>query len=291
MRSILGFALVVSIEMAAQDIVRPVPTDSGEARAPSWSFDGERIAFENFDGQGWRIGIVRVGVGEVRYLSLPFDARMPAWHPREERLAVVESGRDSSTLHEVNLASGESRVIARVQGHILYPTWSADGESLLTGLHVIDRWGLRQVRARDGRMVPVLPLADRREMWPRPSTDGKRVVFFGRLHTETDDVYLYEAGAGAPRRLTTAPGHDFVRSYHPSRDCVVLVSQMDAAPSVLRFIDLDGRELASVQPGFFRTTEPAWSPEGRRLAFAGRASEGGRYQLYVIDDSDRRCEG
>jgi Tol biopolymer transport system component len=54
----------------------------------------------------------------------------------------------------------------------------------------------------------------------------------------------------------------------------------------IEIVDLASRELARIGVGFLRATEPAWSPDGRRLAFTGRANAESSFDLFVVDLSE-----
>ncbi|MBM3726963.1 MAG: hypothetical protein FJW40_16265 [Acidobacteria bacterium] len=82
------------------------------------------------------------------------------------------------------------------------------------------------------------------------------------------------------KRLTTRAGHDFCPAWHPKGDRLAVVSEGPGGQWI-RVVALDGREMATVARGFFRSTEPAWSPDGRWIAFAGIQQQGQSYQIYV----------
>jgi Tol biopolymer transport system component len=53
--------------------------------------------------------------------------------------------------------------------------------------------------------------------------------------------------------------------------------------AVERQVARDGTERARIATGLFRATEPSWSPDGRRIAFAGSTVAGAPFRIYVIE--------
>src|SRR5437868_2709615 len=59
-----------------------------DARQPSWSPDGRRVAFQAYRDSTWQIWIVNADGTELKPVtSGPFDDREPAWAPDGGRLA------------------------------------------------------------------------------------------------------------------------------------------------------------------------------------------------------------
>ena len=49
----------------------------------------------------------------------------------------------------------------------------------------------------------------------------------------------------------------------------------------LKVVDASGAEVAQLARGYYRVTEPSWSPNSRVMAYAAIVTEGKAYQLFV----------
>ncbi|MFL5950595.1 MAG: hypothetical protein ACJ74M_03235 [Gaiellaceae bacterium] len=98
---------------------------SADARRPSWSRDGKRIAFECRIGTHWHVCVMSGSGRGVRYLTPhSSDALAPVWSPDGRRIAFI-SDRDGADELFVMAADGTDVVrITGAEADIDTPTWS-----------------------------------------------------------------------------------------------------------------------------------------------------------------------
>lgn len=259
----------------------PLLRDRGSVRAPAVHPTSGALAFEReLDGR-WSVGLLEAGAAQPKWLGLPFEARMPAWSPRGDELAVVLDGGDTTEMIIVTTATMQRRRVLRIAGHILHPVWAPDGRSIAFGHHIVgNQFALRRLDVASGALSPLID-RDGRDLWPRWDSRGRRLVFFSRRDTGNDDeVYVVDSVGAAVRRITTRPGHDFVPSISPEGNLIAVVSAVTEGNPQLRLLDLQGNEVLRLTHDFGRITEPAWSPDGRRLVFAASPRPGEPYALF-----------
>ena len=110
---------------------RKITPDLLEARQPTWSPDGRRIAFQGYGDDGvWHIySIARTG-GEVKALTSGiFDDREPAWSPDGEEIAFSSDRIGGlTTIWTLKVATGEVRQVSMRDGWM--PSWSPDNRGI-----------------------------------------------------------------------------------------------------------------------------------------------------------------
>jgi Tol biopolymer transport system component/imidazolonepropionase-like amidohydrolase len=125
---------------------KPITDAISDARAPSWSPDGENIAFQSFKDGNWHIYTVAPdGTGLTQVTTGSFDEREPAWSPDGKWLAF-SSDRDGTYAIWVMAADGsdEPRLVTITQSNEHSPTWSPDSKRIA---YVSDREGAAGIYA------------------------------------------------------------------------------------------------------------------------------------------------
>ena len=194
---------------------RPLPGNIEGAMFPSFSPDGEQIAFtwagrEPTSPPNWDIYIKSLNSGAPRRLSSQPSADMrPSWSPDGNTIVWTrELGRGRRETVEAPAVGGPTRswgrlglVLSEVAGLI---AWTRDSKHLIIHEQVDGMGGLYR-RSRDGERRR---LTSGQDWAPAVSPDGRRLAF---AHTESSmadaDIYLLELSedgtpAGDPRRIT-----------------------------------------------------------------------------------------
>jgi Tol biopolymer transport system component len=246
-RRVLG-ALIVFLGISAEPAA-PNPTPrklSGVANTyPFWSSDGSRMVFEsNRNGNLDLYAMNADGSGLVRLTDHPAADRKPAWSPDGTKI-VFQSQRDGN--EEIYLMN-------------------ADG----TGQVNLTRH----------------PAAENHPYW---STDGSRIVFNSDRDTgETDEVYTMKADGTGVERITRNELWDTYASFSPDGTRFVLHRMLpaggtrpDGGNSEVFVINADGSGAVNLtnHPSF--DGYPAWSPDGKRIAFASNRT--GAFRIWVMN--------
>jgi len=237
-----------------------------DENGPSWSFDGQWIAFSADVERDLlpEIYVMDVSGRDVRLVVGDNGSnRRPAWTPDNRSIIFMRNYR---RIRQIELETGFEEEIASG----FSPVWSPDGRYLAfyddpdgrlnNDIFVFDRL--------TGRLynVTAYPGSDWSPAW---SPDGAWLAFASRRDGSTD-IYLLDAGCLASdagiascrssvRRLTTHPGSDYDPAWSPDGARLAYVSEQ-AGQFQLRVIDADGSNdrLLFAGPGI--NQYPRWRP-------------------------------
>jgi dipeptidyl aminopeptidase/acylaminoacyl peptidase len=227
----------------------------------------------------------RLRISDLTDLAVP---EQPALSPDGSRIAYVlrtqdtERDRPASALWRVDTAGGDPVRLTTGTGDS-GPAWSPDG-TRLAFLRASDGpaqlWVL-PAAGGEPEQLTTLPLGAGRPFW---SPDGTRVAFTAPVDgaaADGEDDAARTRRAAAPivsdRLDYQADGSGLLRTVHAH----------------VHVVDVAAGDCRQVTEGDWHASEPAWSPDGARLAFA--AATGTDVDLdyragaYVIDATDRRA--
>ena len=291
---------------------KPTPLD---VQAPAWSPDGRTIVFVSWrDGNGEVYAMDANGSGPRNLTQNPANDVRPAWSPDGRSIAFVSSRSPSSRckpgpgrcwrdydrqseIYVMNADGSRKRNLTRDRASDDLPTWSPDGRRIafLHGrgrgrgqLYVVnaDGSGLRNL----GRIAGPALFASQL-VW---SPDG-RTIYFGRYLVSTD-------GSGA-RKLPYIP---LIAVWSPDGRQIAFVNNVSTGlpgpgaagskdDSEIYVMNADGSGTRRLTHNVGYDGEPAWSPDGRKIAF--QSKRGFRYrggmgngEIYVMnaDGSGKR---
>jgi TolB protein len=227
-----------------------------------------------------RIYVIRSdGSGRRRVTSAP--STTPVWSPDGQRIAFVRSNGEDTQIYIVNADGGPARPLTAGPGRAASPAWSQDGRQMV---FTATRNGVSQIAVMrsDGsqrRGLAPSPRDQRAAAW---SPDGQLVAFLFRTARGFFELYVMGADGRNLRRVPTpAPGVEpDVKEFTWLPDGrLAYTSHTGPAQDGLTVTAASGADRRYLGGG----SSPAWSSDGRRLAFV--ASHSGAAQIYVQDSA------
>ena len=212
----------------------------------------ERIAF-TLNGM---ITISRLDIADTRPIASGFAA---AWSPDGARLAyqcaqdICAINADGTGLVKLTTDAATNR----------RPTWSPDGSRIaFAAKHagVADLY----VMAANGSGVTRLTQGVGFTGSPAWSPDGTKIVFDCRVDVANDDLCSVNADGSGFSRLTSDPARDYGAAWKPDGSALAFATTRYGPAEIVLMGPAGGSvtRLGAGLPGF----EPAWSPDGTRLA-------------------------
>jgi Tol biopolymer transport system component len=267
------------------------PPGLPEVQAPVWSPGGGRIAFLSRRDGGKEVYVVSAdGSGQRR---LTGDARYPAtpaWSPNGRQIAFEGGPYTLSGVYVVNADGSGQRRLAR-NGHA--PAWSPDGRTIAffsdTKIYLMNADG------SEHRHLTKPLTAGRSLAW---SPDGRKLAFLGEggCGQFCFHVIVINADGSNVRDLTPhlgrGPDHGAADpAWSPDGRTIAFVRR---APPVrgredegfgspaIYVVKADGSGLRNRTPKPVGTyAAPAWSPDGRKIAFVSERD--GNSEIYVMN--------
>ncbi len=242
------------------------------SRAPELAFVSARAGAAH-------ISLIGVDGSRERRLT-PGGFATPAWSPDGRRLAFVRTAGGHSVILVARADGSGARAITRPGAEAGLPAWAPGGRRLAV---VIAHAGTRQIATinADGtglRRLTAPPGFSTAPVW---SPDGRQIAFVSHRDHPNPELYVMRGDGGGQTRLTRdgvllRPGvlHSV---WLPGGGRLAYVARVGLAEQAIWVVDASGGTPRRISTGY----APAWSPDGRRLAFV--VARVGDAQIYVMD--------
>lgn len=263
-------------------------TESGNNSHPMWSPDGSKIAFDsNRDGDR-DIYVMDADGSNVQNITdeSSRDDWRPAWSPDGNRIAFVSS-RNGDAIHVVNAdGSGMEQITER--GNNTYPAWSPDGSRIAfqssrgrrsSDIYLMDPDGSNVVNLTCNRNTEGPTCYS--EQHPSWSPDGSKIAFDTNRDGNIRSSYIMDADGLNVTKLT---GHRGLTHpvFSPNGRRVAFqytrIGRFERNDDIV-VTNADGSDIVQLTDTTSVEAVPAWSPDGRCIAFSSHY--GRRGQIYL----------
>jgi Tol biopolymer transport system component/imidazolonepropionase-like amidohydrolase len=269
--------------------LKPVTSSAYDDREPAWSPDGARIAFASDRSGSYDIWILTVATGAVQQITAARSNEfMPSWRSAGE-IAYVSDRREKPGIYAVPVApSGAPETfVASADGALAAPAFGPDGAvafNAIAGSHSRLIASGKNIADPDEDVFPFRP------QW---LASGEL------LYTADGKIKLRPAIGGPARVVEFSADVSFTRPpFTPKRHRFDLGGAQPVRGIMHPAISPDGSQMAFAALGDLWLmpiggtprrlttdpaveTEPAWSPDGKSLAYS--SDRGGSMNIWIRD--------
>jgi TolB protein len=253
------------------------PTYSVGITYPAVSPDGGTIAFSS---RGWLWTMPAGGGAATRVTSgAGLDSR-PAWHPDGGRIAFVRDDTRNTDIVEIDLQSGNERILVAGPAAALDPAYAPDGSAIYYASAETGDLEIYRLPLPAGEAVRVTNTRGL-DLRPQPLADGSVVHVAKRGNG--DEVAVVDA-KGTRRVLALASIASLARpAVSPDgRHVAVPLPVQSSTAWALQLLDVAGSPLTELVSGGGHPIMPSWGADG--TIYFSRADANGVFGLWRVPE-------
>ena len=237
--------------------IKPFTSHRSISLSPSWSHDGQWLAYVSFAKGGTKIFIEKVKGKMGTIINYEGTNSSPDWMPNSLKLAASMTFSGDP---EIYLLTQEGEIIKRVTtsyGIDVSPSFSPDGNRIV---FTSRRHGTPQIYMKDLKTGQVRRLTFKggHNTSPAWSPDGKRIAYVG-IEDNQINIFVTNIDSGEPVQLTAGSGDNEDPSWSPDGSMLAFSSSREGGVPriyVMNASGTDQRRLLKI-PG--EQTQPDWS--------------------------------
>ena len=245
-----------------------------------WGFFGSKLLFVSkgkrsssimamdFDGHG-PYGVSRNGSINM----------LPAWSPSGGQVAFTSYMRGTPDLYVVGAGGGRPRKLAAYRGMNTGASYSPDGSKIAVTLSRDGNPEIYVISASDGAVLSRLTNNKAIDTSPAWSPDGGSIAFVSDREG-SPQVFVMAAGGGGATRVSFNGSYNSTPAWSPAKGQRVLAyATRDGGSFDIVTLDLATKKMTRITQAEGNNEEPAFSPNGRAIAFA--RTGGGGSGVYI----------
>ena len=198
---------------------------------------------------------------------------LPAWAPNGGSIAYTSFMRNNPDLYVAPAAGGRPKKVSGYIGMNTGAAWSPDGSKIALTLSKDGNAEIYIVSASDGSIIKRITNDKAIDTSPAWSPDGGQLAFVSDRNGGPQ-IFVVSAGGGGATQVSTNGNYNTIPTWSPRKGKRILAyTTRDGGAYDIVTLDLDSKQMQRITQGEGSNEEPAFSPNGRAIAFA-RAGQG-----------------
>jgi TolB protein len=235
---------------------------------------------------GSKIAFTAKGKGQSAIMAMDFDGNnaykvsnnsstniLPAWSPSGGQIAYTSFMRANPDLYIAPAGGGRPKQVSKQRGMNTGASWSPDGSKIAVTLSKDGNPEIYVISASDGSVITRLTKDKAIDTSPAWSPSGGEIAFVSDRNGGPQ-IFVMPASGGAAKQVSFNGSYNTTPTWSPKAGKrIIAYTTRDGGNYDIVTLDLDSKAMTRITQGAGSNEEPAFSPNGRAIAFA-RAGQG-----------------
>jgi TolB protein len=237
---------------------------------------------------GSKIAFTAKGKGSSAIMAMDFDGNaaykvsnnsstniLPSWSPTGGQIAYTSFMRSNPDLYVAPAGGGRPKKISGQRGMNTGASWSPDGSKFAVTLSKDGNPEIYVINASDGSVVSRLTNNKAIDTSPAWSPDGSQIAFVSDRNGGPQ-IFVMSASGGTPKQVSFNGSYNTTPTWSPKAGKkIIAYTTRDGGNYDIVTLDIDTKTMTRITQSEGNNEEPAFSSNGRAIAFARTGGSGG----------------
>ena len=219
-----------------------------DAASPTWSPDGQHIAFDaGTQGSRAIYEVLDSGTGLKRLTSATTDSIQPAWSPNGKLIAYVATVNGVGHIMVMNADGSKPHQLTSGSSNDYGPSWSPDGKRIIFESNRSGSFNLYVMSAAGGAPTRLTQTSGSDDFQPSWSPNGKQIAFVSNRNSDDVQVFVMNANGSGQKMMTPATGKtvNYAPVWSADSKRIFFVSTRDGNSEIYQ-MNADGSHLVNL---------------------------------------------
>lgn len=246
------------------------------------------ITFSSYRGESRDIYIIDTNGQNLQNLTNSPDISEfhPSWSPDGRFLAYHAYHKRNADIYVLDMETQVRRRLTDHPSEDRMPTWSPDGKWIAFISNRRASYEIYRISRKGGDSQLLTRLRNRDSFGPAWSPDSQWIAFFSvgdQVGNHNPHIYVVSSSGKQMRQL--APALRSGPTWSPSGDEIAFPASSGVWTTHIYIMNADGNNVRQLTQGINWHGDPAWSPNGRWIAYASSPPIKGnsKTDIYVVN--------
>ncbi|MDK2762964.1 MAG: hypothetical protein KYX63_03075 [Alteromonas macleodii] len=228
---------------------------------PTWSFDGNHLAFLGRTLNSTFIELYNVASKKRK--TLVDTAHSPTWiefSPNENLLVFISTDDEKQSVKTVDLMSNIQTVYTPEKAELISPKFSRDGSRIA----VIENDNIT-ILTKQGTKSEIVPTQYRILDFDWGESDSS--LYVTARYEKNINIYHLDISNNQLELIVESPFIDIEGRFSPPNNLLFLSSRLDGTTRQLYLLNLESKISEQLSPSGIEIMNPSWSSDGKAVTY------------------------